>query len=570
MTARRTDRPNLLLIMSDQHRGDCLDFATQASGARTAVQTPHLRRLADSGINFPRFYSECPVCVPARALLSTGLLPHNIPPRGMFANGDILPADQPTLASILSANGYFTQAIGKMHFRPVRERHGFDRLWLSEEIPWTIEEDEFLQFMIAAGYGHVEEPHGIRHELYEFPQPSQLPETHHTSAWTGRQTIAFIREHLSQRQDQPFFCWTSFQKPHPPYEPPVPWHRLYRPEMAPAPIRSDEEFSWLPGNVRTRVAQGLFPDVHRLTSAWSYYFSSISFIDSWIGMILDELERQGLRENTLVLYTADHGELMGDHWLFQKSHFYEQAACIPGIMSWPAGIPSGKTRTQLAGLTDVVPTFLAAAGADPAQHGLKPDGLSLLDCARDDAPTRDVHIGQVGRGPQAHFMALSDHWKYTYMAGENRELLLRYRGDDPELHDYLQGGPVGDGIVGASHAREIAATLRGALQERYRQDGATDSLDENSPNGFKLYPARAGQYRAPTPSGMRQQNMQYARWIQTRPPEWTPPPPSPEGQIPAELPLRSDRSRYTWPDLPPVDPQMPPRALGAASELPQR
>ena len=321
------DRPNLLLIMSDQHRGDCLDFVTQANGERTAVQTPHMRRLAESGAAFTRFYSESPVCVPARALLSTGLLPHHIPPNGMFANGDILPADHPTLASVLAQNGYFTQAIGKMHFRPVRERHGFHRLWLSEEIPWRIEEDEFLQFMIAAGYGHVEEPHGIRHELYELPQPSQLPETHHTTAWTGRQTISFIREHLKERKDEPFFCWTSFQKPHPPYEPPVPWHRLYRPEMAPGPIRSDEEFGWLPGAVRTRVAQGLFPDVHRLASMWSYYFGAISFIDSWIGMILDELERQGLRENTLVLYTADHGEHMGDHWLFGKSDFFEQAAC---------------------------------------------------------------------------------------------------------------------------------------------------------------------------------------------------------------------------------------------------
>ena len=158
MTASAS-RPNLLLIMSDQHRGDCLDFVNQANGERTRVQTPHMRRLADSGAAFTRFYSECPVCVPARALLSTGLLPHHIPPNGMFANGDVLPADHPTLASILSQNGYFTQAIGKMHFRPVRERHGFNRLWLSEEIPWSIEEDEFLQFTIAAGYGQIGRAH---------------------------------------------------------------------------------------------------------------------------------------------------------------------------------------------------------------------------------------------------------------------------------------------------------------------------------------------------------------------------------------------------------------------------
>jgi arylsulfatase len=587
-----SERPNLLLIMSDQHRGDCLDFVAQANGQRTRVQTPHLRRLAGEGVCFTRFYSESPVCVPARAVLQTGLLPHNLPNagpagangvRGMYANGDILPADQPTLAACLAEAGYFTQAIGKMHFRPVRERHGFHRLWLSEEIPWTLEEDEFLQFMVAAGYGHVEEPHGIRHEMYELPQVSQLPETHHTTAWTGRQTISFLREHARERAGrgtggqgaQPFFCWTSFQKPHPPYEPPVPWNRLYRPAMAPAPQRSEDEFGWLPGAVRARTAQGAYPDVNRLATMWSHYFSSISFIDSWIGMILDELERLGLRENTLVLYTADHGEHMGDHWLFGKSTFYEQSACIPGLVSWPGGgigrvggapgeagpLPQGQVRPQLAGLADVVPTFLDAAGVDPAPVGLRPDGVSLLPAARDGGPTRDVLIGQVGRGAQAHLTAITGEWKYIYMAGENRELLLRPRGERAELRDELGAG--------GTTARETAAQLRHALQERYRTDGTKEALDERSPNGFRLFPARPAPHQEAAPSGVRGQNEQYARWIQALPAGWTPPPPAPDAAIPADLPLSSDRTRYAWPPLPPVNPQLP-QPLGAKSALPGR
>lgn len=542
-------QPNILLIMSDQHRGDCLDFVTQANGNRVAVQTPHLRRLASRGVTFTRFYSESPVCVPARAILQTGMSPHRL---GMYGNGDMLPEHHPTLASCLAANGYFCQAIGKMHFRPVRAHHGMHRLWLSEEIPYTLEEDEFLQFLIAAGYGHVEEPHGIRHEMYELPQPSQLPETHHTTAWTGRKTIEFLREHAQERPNQPFFCWTSFQKPHPPYEPPVPWHRLYRPEMAPAPIRSDDEFAWLPGNVRARVAQGLYPDIGRLATMWSYYFSSISFIDSWIGMISDELDRLGLRENTLVIYTADHGEHMGDHWLFGKSTFYEQSACVPGIISWPAALPQGVVRENLAGLSDVVPTCLDAAGVDPAPHRLRPDGASLLPAARDWSRTRDVLIGQVGHGPQAHLMALNDRWKYVYVAGENREALFRYRGPGAELRDYLSSEEKG--------AKEAAASLRQALQEQYRGAGATEILDQGSPNGFRLFPALPIPHRPPAASGFRQQNEQYARWIQALPKDWSPPPPSPAGNIAPDLPLRSDRSRYTWPPLPPVQSPMP---LGA-------
>jgi hypothetical protein len=149
-------------------------------------------------------------------------------------------------------------------------------------------------------------------------------------------------------------------------------------------------------------------------------------------------------------------------------------------------------------------------------------------------------------------MALSQEWKYIYLAGENRELLFRYRGRDPELRDYLGSGQ--------RDAQEAAALLRGTLQDRYRSAGATDLLDSASPNGFRLFAARPVPYRPPAPSGVRQQNEQYARWIQYLPPDWTPPPPTPEGAIPTHLPLRSDRSRYVWPPLPPVEPWMP---LGA-------
>lgn len=535
-----TDQPNMLLIMSDQHRGDCLDFVTQANGNHTQVQTPHLRRLADEGVCFTRFYSEAPVCVPARAILQTGQLPHR---SGIFANGDVLAENNATLAGCLAANGYFTQAIGKMHFRPVRASHGLQRLWLSEEIPGSIEEDEFLRFLVAAGYGHVEEPNGIRHEMYLLPQVSQLPETHHTTAWTGRQTVEFLREHTRQRGSQPYFCWTSFQKPHPPYEPPVPWHRLYQPSMAPESIKHEDELSWLPTSLRRASFQQFldgFPDANRMATMWSYYFSAISFIDSWIGTILDELERLGLRENTIVIYTADHGEHMGDHWTVGKSTFYESSALIPGIVSWPAQLPQGVVREQLAGLTDVVPTLLAAAGVDGTAAGLDPDGVSLLDTARDDAPTRDVFIGQVGKGLNAHLVAMNKDWKYLYLPGDNRELLFQYRGEAPELRNYL--------AIGDPAAAEAAHDLRRTLQTRYRRDGATDLLDEDSPNGFRLYPAaNYPQMHAADPDVRHRYRMwQYARWIRQLPEGWTPPRATPAGDIPDDLPLRSDRSRYTW------------------------
>ena len=525
--------------MSDQHRGDCLDFTTQADGTQLHVQTPHLRRLASEGVYFPNFYSKSPVCIPARAMLQTGQLPHR---SGISGNGSVLPETAPTLAGCLSANGYYTQGIGKMHFRPVRTAHGLQGMWLSEEIPYHLEEDDFLQFLVAAGYGHVEEPNGNRHELYMQPQVSQLPETHHTTACTGRKTVEFLREHTRERGEQPFFCWTSFQKPHPPFEPPVPWHRMYQPTMAPAVAKSERELAWLAGStLKGWQAVSHFPDPDRLAALWTFYYSAISFVNSWIGMILDELERLDLRENTLVIYTSDHGEMMGDHWCAGKSTFFEGSTRVPGIVSWPARLPQGVVRNQLAGLADIVPSILEAAGIAPEASGLEPDGVSLIGPARDDALTREVLLGLVAGGQQTHLMALDAEWKYMYVPADNRELLFRYRGEGAELENYLHEAD--DEIT-----RAAAKHLRAVLQERLWRDGATELLDESSPNGYRLFPvpSRPKRVESGPVSHFWLRASQYARWIQDLPEGWIPPPATPAGDIPADLPLRSDRSRYAW------------------------
>lgn len=540
--ARGPDRPNVLLIMADQHRGDCI-----GANGNAVVQTPHLDRLAASGACFTHGYSESPVCMPARAMLMTGQLPFT---SGVVANGQVLPADAPTLASALAAAGYFTQAIGKMHFRPVRTPYGLQRMWLSEEIPSHIEEDEFVQDLIAAGYGHVEEPHGVRHELYFHPQVSQLPETHHTTAWTGRKTIEFLREHVRERGSgakgrgaQPFFCWTSFIKPHPPLDPPAPWHRLYRPQDAPTPAKSADERAWLPHHLRWAAFNQFmdeFPDYNRLAAMWTYYYSLISFIDSWIGMILDELDALGLRENTVVVYTSDHGLFLGEHWSFSESSFYEPAAWVPLLLSWPAGLPAGVVRDQLVGLSDVVPTLLAAAGVDAASHGMRPDGTSLLPVARENAPTRDTLIGQVGKGAETELGAITREWKYIYSCADNRELLFPYRHPEQELVNH------------AVHpeTEPTRAALRQAIIGRLRAAGSADLLD-GPQTGFRLFPAPQSPTALTGDRGLRAtaRSWQYARWIQTLPDGWTPPPPSVAGAIPSDLPLRSDRSRYTWAPL---------------------
>jgi arylsulfatase A-like enzyme len=479
--------------MADQHRADALGAAQVGSGAfdQPAIQTPHLDRLCREGVRFARAYTESPVCVSARATLITGRLPHRT---GVFDNGYRLGPEQPTLPGLLRERGYHGQAIGKMHFSPVREHHGLHRLWLSEEIPRRPEDDEFLADLIAAGFGHVEEPHGIRHEMYYIPQVSQLPEHLHTTAWTGRKTVAYLEEHVRERRGQPFFCWTSFIKPHPPFDPPVPWHTLYRPTDLPLglPVRTEDEVGRHTYYHRT---QNRFkwtdyqPDFNLLRIMRAYYAASVSFIDFWIGQILEALARLDLRERTLVLYVADHGEYLGDHYAFGKRGFHDPACRIPFIVSWPGHLPQGEVRHQLVGLADVLPTCIAATDGvldGPDAAGVAGvDGQEVLSLARDGgARGREVLVGQLAEKGRGLYAVIDREWKYVYSAPDDREYLL-YRGQGE--------GPACDRNECEDHAADasaqaVLARLREALIERFRRDGYADPLDPADPAGLRRYP----------------------------------------------------------------------------------
>ncbi len=492
--------------MCDQLRFDAL----RAYG-NPHVQTPNLDRLCAEGVRFAYGYTESPVCVSARAICMTGQLPHRT---GSFDNGYPLPADHPTLMSRLRAAGYFTQAIGKMHFSPVREGHGFDRMWLSEEVPRRVADDEFLQDVLAAGYGHVEEPHGIRHELYYIPQISQLPERLHTTAWTAQRTIDFIEERA--HANAPFFCWTSFIKPHPPFDPPSPWHRLYRSTDMPLPVRSKGEIAWHTWFQRSQNRSkwmDLFPDDNLLRTMKAYYFACVSFVDSWVGEILEALEETNQRENTLIMFVADHGEFLGDHYAFGKRNFHEPACHIPYVVSWPDALPQGVAREHLAGLQDVTPTMLAAAGVETERSEF--DGAPLLDAARcEDAPGKPYLFGQIKEKNLGMYCAMNAEWKYIYCAPDRLEILLNYR-DGGRLS--VEGG--GE-LVNHAHEpglADVKRELKDALFAHFRLAGYTAPLDGDD---WALFPQ-------PSHAWIRLDEMenkervgrgwQYARWTANYP-----------------------------------------------------
>lgn len=479
--------PNVLFILTDQMRAD----AFGASG-NAVVRTPTLDGLCERGVNFTRAYTPSPVCVSARASLLTGQLPHRT---GCTDNGKPMPpADATSLFGLLSERGYQTHCVGKTHFAPHGRGYGFQSLASSEEIPRSADTDDFLNSLIAAGYGHVHEPHGMRSELYYVPQVSQLPARLHHTAWTADQGIAFLRR---RDRNRPFFLKTSFIKPHPPFDPPVPWNTLYRMVDMPLPHRPESSRDLQTWHMRHQNRYkyrdgGPDDNIERMIKA--FYYACVSFIDQQVGRLLDALEKLGERDNTLVIFTSDHGELLGDYHAFGKRSFLEPAARVPMIVSHPGQLPEGDTCDALTSLVDVMPTCLQAAGIDVEPYDL--DGLSLHDLATGRAE-RDHLIGQLNDGPMGLYMIRDERWKYIYSAPDERAYLFDLDQDPGEMVNRI------DAPAAAGEARR----LEGRLRDRLLGDGCDELFEGDTWKRFG---------RRPDPADPDEVRLtQHAKWIDT-------------------------------------------------------
>ncbi len=448
-------RPNILFILTDQQRYD-----TIGANGNSQIFTPNLDRLSAEGVVFERAYTSSPECVPARGVMMTGQMPHRT---GCYSNGYRLPPESVTFQRLLRQAGYVTQSIGKMHFVPAREGFGMEHLTLSEEIPESVQEDEFLTDLQEAGFDWAEEPHGMRSHMYYIPQVSQLPDSLHTTTWTGDRTVDFIRDR-SADEDKPWLCWTGFIKPHPPFDPTVPFNTLYDPIEMPLPVRgADDESSrnWYQKiqNLGKWMDQG--PDVHLQQAQKAHYWALVSMVDVQVGRILAELEATGQRDNTLIIFSSDHGEFLGDHGCYGKRSWHEGPGRIPMIVNWPqANLPAGQRRSHLVSHEDILPTILEAAGVDKPANC---NGLSLLELARQDDPAsgREVLFGQLGEKEQGLYLAMDDQWKYIYCAMDNTEQHWHYAADPSESTNHA---------ADPSKA-EVKARLKAALMDYFAREG---------------------------------------------------------------------------------------------------
>jgi choline-sulfatase len=451
------DKPNLLLIMCDQLRADVLGCY-----GNSLVQTPHIDRLAAEGMVFERAYSQTPVCVPARYGLISGQAPFEV---GLLENGKPGNVQFPLPAQLREC-GYFSTAVGKMHFSPPRRHFGFDRMYLSEEIPGHFADDDYLQYLRVNGFGDIHEPHGKRSAHYYEPQISPLPKEHHTTAWTAKTAC----EQLRLNRNRPSFTFCSFIKPHPPFDPCKPYDTLYAENEMPLPVDwknekpSGDYLIDVQNDYKVNGVENVSDaDVRRIRAA---YYGCVTQIDEQIGTILDTLDECGLAENTLVVFTADHGEMLGDHNSFGKRTFYEASARIPFIVRWPKRIKPGHDKNHLMLLQDIYASFITAAGGNVPDISCGKDFLPL--CENKTSPWRERITGEIGRDSRMKLMLLEGNLKYIFHCNGGRENLFDLNADPHELNDIAAARP------------DYCAQCRRELTSFYQQRGLIEALENGT------------------------------------------------------------------------------------------
>ncbi len=350
-------RWNLLIITNDQHRADCLGCY-----GNPVIRTPNTDRLASEGVRFGNYFVQAPQCVPSRASLHTGRYPHvHLVP----TNSYVLPDSEQTLAKVLNAEGYRTACVGEMPFAPREYTGGFQQVLASNR-----------------EYGRFLAQHGLKVPADEGPfQAAPVPWTDdldETAFFAGH-----AREFLKSNRENPFFLHVNFRRPHHPFNPPAPFDRMYAGARFPASHVRPGELANKPPQQKAAVENSVGFDLRTMSAAdldrvKSYYYGMISENDKYIGTILEELKSSGLEERTVLVFNADHGEMLGDHGLlFKGSYMYDGVVRVPLIIRAPGKVPGGAVVDGLTEEVDVMPTVLELLGVK-APAGVQGQSLVKL------------------------------------------------------------------------------------------------------------------------------------------------------------------------------------------------
>jgi choline-sulfatase len=435
-------KPNVLLIMADQHRADLMTCA-----GRDVVPTPNIDRIASRGVRFNNAYCPYPVCVASRMALLTGLYSHST---GAINNQDRLDWRYRTMAHHFAENGYLTALMGKMHFLDAHN-HGFQYYlsindWLmylgpkvqhyANEIAnhplgpnfFKTVDDDGAGLPDITGLWSGRSPWVGNVEKWNFEDmASRLEAEDHLDMFIAREAAKF----LSAYRQQPFFLVASFMKPHSPFYPPRQWAEKYPVDKMELPEAGD--ISQYPQHIQRRIKNMAAMEQKRRQAHRAGYYGNLAFVDTCVGYLYSALEKEGLVDNTIVVYTSDHGEMDGDHGLFQKFCLFEPSVRIPLIVSFPKHLPENKVTDALTEYIGLYPTLSELAGLEP------PRKTTLLDIP--GAPQRmdAASFANVLRNPDlegspaafseynlrsqvCEYMIRTRHYKFIFNHGSTHEL----------------------------------------------------------------------------------------------------------------------------------------------------
>jgi arylsulfatase len=454
----RADRPNILLLMTDQQRWDALG----CTGGW--VDTPNIDRLAAEGVRFANAYTNSPVCVPARVSLAIGRYPHN---HGVWRNKQYtLPAKSPTWMRAVRDAGYRTSVFGKTHLHAhsgdLRERESLVRAYGLDHV------DEITgpraSARTATNLTELWREAGVLDEymrdledrLANRPwdsRPSPVPLELYPDVYVGRQAARYLR---AQTGSKPWFCWVSFGGPHEPWDAPEPYASRYDPGAMPPPIeRGEAEGDRPKGLLDKRLAREPLPfdaaDVARLRAN---YAGNVTLIDDQIGDILRVVEERGELDRTVVAFVSDHGEMNGDFQLLYKHNFLGPAVRVPLIVRLPPGAASdagvGAVTDTMVELMDLGATLVELAGATQIKRSLAHSAVPVL--TDPSQSHRDSALAEMRR----EIMLATPEWKIAVNRAGDVYLLFDLRADPTERHN----------LAARPEYRETEQRLRRMLRAR--------------------------------------------------------------------------------------------------------
>jgi choline-sulfatase len=444
------NRPDIIIIMPDQMRADCMGCA-----GNEIIQTPNLDALAGESVRFTRACTTSPLCMPARASFISGTYSHN---HGIWGNVARLPGHDETIFHHLQRAGYFTAHIGKSHYyqhvhddhlrnwQPYMHARGFDYVHETTG-PWaTVSTDSYMtdhwarEGLLTA----FREDYRRRRGNAAAAWPSPLPVAEHPDSYVGREACRMLERHEG---DPPLCMFVGFPGPHEPWDAPGEYAEMYDPDAMPSPIPAPDGPEWLADRARQYTMhhrhENLSPDDFARLGA--NYYGKISLIDHWIGEIFEAQRARGRMDDTVVILWSDHGEMLGDHLRLHKSVFLESALRVPMMVRWPGLAKAGATCPEPVQQIDIFRTLLGGLELEPSERAL---GRSLVPLMRGEDEPREA-ISEVG--------------EHTCLCTNGHKYVMHRSGEGVQLFNLEEDPEEQVNLCGREDARELEAGMRDRL-----------------------------------------------------------------------------------------------------------